>query len=143
MKKLVLLGLGMILATTVFAQQLRKLKIEDLTLVRGNVLGTKPCGASSPTPEEDLENGFNHVRDIDRTKWLGYLHRAKNVLAGYDKWWACITISLADSRRIVIDGSGFICLLTKDPKVFFFYQLEKKDFEDICKVWNQIKATEK
>jgi hypothetical protein len=125
------------------AQQLKGLTPEDLALIRGSSFTGLPCGAPGPNHEEALERNKNYSTIVDRTKWLTYFRRAKNVQEGYEKWWASVTISLRDGRRIILDGNGFFCIRTKDPKVFYYYQLDRKDFDELKASWNAIKDKEK
>ena len=124
-------------------QQISKLKPEDVVSVRGVLFGLVPCGASTPNPEQLLEKETEHVADMNRLKLLGYLQRAKNVMEGYEKYCSNVTIGLKDGRRIIVDGKGFFCLRTKDPKIFYFYQLDKKDFMELSAAWAAIKGKEK
>ncbi|MEI7984901.1 MAG: hypothetical protein WCI55_04670 [Armatimonadota bacterium] len=143
MIKLIAVALALSFAFGAKAQQLDKLRAEDIYLVRGIGFTSKPCGATSATPEEQLEKNENHRTQIDVSKWLGYIQRAKSVRTGYDKWWATITVSLSGERQIIFDGQGYFCLRTKDPKVFYYYQVAKRDYEELYKSWNAIKAAEK
>lgn len=119
-------------------QQLKKLVPSDFLSVRGQFFKGLPCGANTPIPEADLEKLKDHGTDIDRQKWLGYIRRAKNVMEGYDKWWSSISITLRDGRRIILDGNDFFCVRTKNPKTFYYFKLEKKDFEELSQTWNDI-----
>ena len=143
MKKLLFVALISLAGGSIFGQQISKLKPEDIVSIRGVGLGGQPCGASEPFPEQRLDRELNHLAEIDRSKWLGYVHRSKNVMSGYEKYWSCVTIGLRDERKIIIDGKGFFCLRTKDPKVFYFYQLDQKDFKELSASWAAIKAKEK
>jgi len=130
--------LGVLFAVTAcsLGQGISKLAPEDFLFARGIEIGPTICGASGADPETLLSDRPNVLKYLDRTKWIGYLRRAKNVMEGYNKYSVRCAITLAGDRRLYIDGEGFFCLRTKDPKVFYFYKLDAKDFKALTAEWN-------